>query len=252
MSILRKFIDKCLSLSRLGENWCNRLVQSIVEAARTISYVETYNPKQSDTLHLAIKRCDNKTFMHEFEDVVRFAIKRFRLKRVKIVFDTTEDVTWTKYNFNLRPSVYDKPLLCWNFLNVSIVEPMFLPLMSIPYRQIDSLDLLVIDLLKYIRTLPIIIELVLFDRGFFHAHLIDYLDNKKGGRPWPYLMLVPEREPQHDYIQQTRASGKLFEVYHHVFDYGKDKSTWHPSTAIMVKIVDEEVAWCYATNQRPS
>jgi hypothetical protein len=252
MSILRKFIDKSLSLDRLGESWCNRLVQSIVEAARTISYVETYNPKQSDTLHLAIKSCDNKAFMHEFEDVVRFAIKRFRLKRVKIVFDTTEDITWTKYNFNLRPSVYDRPLLCWNFLNVSIVEPMFLPLMSIPYRQIDSLDFLVIDLLKYIQSLPIIVDLALFDRGFFHAHLIDYLDSKKGGRSWPYLMLVPEREPQHNYIQQTRDSGKLFEVYHHVFDYGKDKSTWHPSTTIMVRIIDKEVAWCYATNQRPS
>jgi hypothetical protein len=123
--------------------------------------------------------------MHEFENVVRFAIAKLKLKnkRIKIVFDTTEEVTWTKYNFNLRPSVYDKPLYCWNILNVSLVEPEFLPLMSIPYRQIDNLDLLVIDLLKYIKTLPIIVDLILFDRGFFHAHLIDYMNNKKGGNP---------------------------------------------------------------------
>jgi hypothetical protein len=227
-------------------------MQSIVEAARTISYVETYNPEQSDTFHLAVKRGENQLFMHEFERVVRFALAKLKLKRVKIVFDTTEDLTWTKYNFNLRTSVYDRPLLCWNYLNVSIVEPIFLPLMSIPYRQIDNLDFLVIDLLKYIRTLPIIVDLVLFDRGFFHAHLIDYLNNKKGGNPWPFLMLVPEREPQQDYIQQTRDAGKLFAYYKHTFDYPKDKSTWQPTTTIMIKIVDDKTAWCYATNQKPS
>lgn len=252
MSILSTFVIKCLSLNRFGENWCNKLMQSIVEAARTISYVETYNTEQSDTFHLAVKGSDNKIFMHEFENKVRFALAKLKLKRVKIVFDTTEDVTWTEYNFNLRPSVYDKPLLCWNFLNVSIVEPIFLPLMSIPYRQIDNLDLLVIDLLKYIKTLPIVVDLALFDRGFFHAHLIDYLNNKKSGSPWPYLMLVPEREPQQNYIQQTRDAGKLFACYKHFFDYSKDKSTWQPSTTIMVKIVDEKTAWCYATNQKPS
>jgi hypothetical protein len=254
MSILSTFVNKCLSLNRFGENWNNKLIQSVVEAVRTISYVETYNPEQSDTFHLAIKRSDNRTFMHEFENVVRFAIAKLNLKnkRIKMVFDTTEEVTWTKYNFNLRPSVYDKPLYCWNILNVSIVEPEFLPLMSIPYRQIDNLDLLVIDLLKYIKTLPIIVDLVLFDRGFFHAHLIDYLNNKKGGSPWPYLMLVPERKPQQDNIKQTRDSGKLFAYYKHIFDYSKDKSKWQPSTTIMVKIVDEETAWCYATNLKPS
>lgn len=252
MNILRKFIDKCFSLSRLGKNWCDKLIQGVIEAGRTISYVETTTPSQADSLHLAIKRCDSRTFMHEFEDVVRFAIVELKLKRVKIGLDTTEDLTWMKYTHNLRPSVYDHPLMSWQFLNVSIVDPFYLPLMSIPYRQIDDLDSLVIDLLNYIRTLPIIVDLILFDRGFYHAHLIDYLNNKKGGRPWPYLILVLEREAQEKYIQQTREEDKMFNVFHHVFDYKKDKSSWHPSTTIMVKIVDDEVAWCYATNQRPS
>lgn len=252
MNILRKFIDKCLSVSRLGKEWCDRLIQGIIEAGRTISYVETTTPSKADTLHLAIKGCDNRTFMHEFEQVVRFAVAKLRLKRVKLGFDTTEDLTWMGYSHNLRPSVYDHPTLSWQYLNVSMVEPFYLPLMSIPYRQIDDLDSLVIDLLNYIRTLSITVDLILFDRGFYHAHLIDYLNNKKGRNPWPYLMLVPEREAQKDYIKQTRDEGRLFNCFHHVFDYTKDKSSWNPSTNIMVKIVDEEIAWCYATNQKPS
>lgn len=252
MSILTKFIDKCLSLSRFGESWYARVIQSIIEAGRTISYVETYNPSQADSLHLAIKQSDNKTFMHEFESNARFALVKLNIKRVKLAFDTTEDVTWTKYNYNLRPSFYDKPLDSWQFLNVSIVDPYFIPLMSIPYRQIDDLDLLVINLLQYVRTLPITVDLLLFDRGFYHAHLIDYLENKNGKKPWPYLILVPEREPQQDYIQQTRDAKKLFAYYTHTFDYKKDKSKWHPSTTVMVRIVDDKTAWCYATNQKPS
>lgn len=252
MSIIRTFINKCLSLARLGENWFDRLIQSIIEAGRTISYVETVNPVQSDTLHLVIKRSDIKAFMHEFEKIVRFALFKLRLKRVKIAFDTTEDITWSKPNLNLRPSVHTHSLLSWQYLNISVVDPYFIPLMSIPYTQVDDLDDIVIDLLSYVGTLPIIVDLVLFDRGFYHAHLIDYLENKKGGKPWPYLMLVPEREVQKKYIKETRDKGKLFKYFHHDFEYTKDKSTWTTSTTVMVRVVDEKTAWCYATNQKPS
>lgn len=239
----------------MGKNWCDRLIQGVIESGRTISYVETTTPTKADKFHLAIKGCDNRTFMHEFEQDIRSAIAKLKLKnkRVKLGFDTTEDLTWCKTkHYNLRPSVYDKPLEAWHFLNIAIIEPYYLPLMSIPYTRLTNLDTLVIDLLNYVKTLPIIVDLILFDRGFYHAHLIDYLNGVKRGYSWPYLMLVPQREPQEEYIQQTRDDGKLFKYFHHIFDYPKDKSTWKPSTTVMVKIVDEKVAWCYATNQKPS
>ena len=90
MSIIQTFVNKCLSVAYLGENWNNKLIQSIIEAGRTISYVETTNPTQADKFHIAIKESDNKTFMHEFEKIVRFAIAKLNLKRVKIAFDTTD------------------------------------------------------------------------------------------------------------------------------------------------------------------
>lgn len=236
----------------MGDIWNNKLTQGIVEAGRTISYVETTIPKQADKFHIEIKRSDSKAFMHEFEQVVRFALAKLKTKKVILGFDTTEDLTWMKYDYNLRYSVYDKPLTSWQYLNVSIIDPFYLPLMSIPYRQIDDIDNLVIDLLNYIETLPITVDLILFDRGFYHAHLIDYLNNVKGGKSWPYLMLVPIREAQKNYIAQTRNENKLFAYYIHIFRYKKDKSCWNPFTTIMVRIIDQESAWCYATNQKPS
>jgi hypothetical protein len=245
-------MNKCLSVAYMNENWNNKLIQSVIEAGRTISYVETTTPTQADKFHIAIKESDNKTFTHEFEQIVRFAIAKLKLKRVKIAFDTTEDLTWIKSGFDLRPSAYKHQLLSWQYLNVGIIEPCFIPLMSIPYRQIDDLDSLVIDLLNYIKTLLITVDLILFDRGFYHAHLIDYLNGNKRGYSWPYLMLVPEKEAQKDYIQQTRDANLMFASYKHTFNYKKDKSSWHPYTIIMIKIVDEKVAWCYATNKKPS
>ena len=248
MKILKTFVNKCLSLSYLGENWNNNLIQSIIEAGRTISYVETLNPSKTDKFHLEIKQRDEKTFMHEFEKVVRFAIAKLKLKKVKIAFDTTEDLTWMKESYNLRPSAYDKHLPAWQYLNVSIVEPFFLPLMSIPYRQIDHLDNLVIDLLNYMNSLRLNINLILFDRGFYHGYLIDYLENRKGHRPFPYLMLVPKKGKIKDFANETQN----FKYYEHVIKYNKNQSTWRVQTKIIARRIDEKTCWCYVTNQKPS
>lgn len=245
--IVKKFIDKCLSVAYMGEEWNNQLAKDIIESGRTISYVETQGNK-ADKLHLSIKQCNQKRLMHEFEKGVRFALENLKLKRVKIAFDTTEDLTWIEQNYNLRASAYDKHLPCWNYLNVSIVDPYFMPLMSIPYTMLDSLDNLVIDLLKYVKTLNFTVDLLLFDRGFYHAYLIDYLNGEKRGWSWKYLMLVPENKKIKEYVEQTKS----FDFFEHEFYYKKNQSGWRIKTKIIVQRIDEKTCWCYATNQKPS
>lgn len=241
---------------RLGHEWLNKLIAGIVEAAKTISYVETTIPSQADTFHKEIKNIDDRTIMHEFESIVRWALKELKLegKHVKIGLDVTEDKTWIINDFgNTRPSTHRgfHHIKTFQYLNVAIIEPFFLPLMSVPYRQVDILENLTIDLLKFVKSLPIIVDLVLFDRGFYIAHLIDYLENKRGGDPTPYLMFIKRTESVKGYINQT----EFFEVFHHIFNYSKDKSTWKPSTNIVIwkpdPIVHPEVAWPFATNQEP-
>ena len=240
-------MNKSLSIAYMGEDWNNQLMQNIVEAGRTIGYVETLCNK-ADKLHLSIKQGDQRRFAHEFEKAVRFAIAKLKLKRVKIAFDVTEDRTWMKPTYSLRPSAHDDHAPSWQYLNVSIVDPYFFPLMSIPYRQIDNLDLLIIDLLKYIKTLRVTVELVLFDRGFYSAHLVDYLDGRKRGWSWPYLMLIPRIKKVKEYIEQTDS----FNFFDHEFKYSKDQSNWRITTRIMVRRIDKETCWCYATNLKPS
>jgi len=81
MGIIKKFINKCLSLLRLGHEWLNKLTCSIVEAGRTESYIETVSPSQADTIHKAIKNIDAQTIAHEFESIVRWALPLLGQKR---------------------------------------------------------------------------------------------------------------------------------------------------------------------------
>ena len=254
MALLSTFIHKCLSLLRLGRSWFSRLLGSLVEAGRTISYVETVNPNQSDTLHKEIKWCDIQLFKKEFENAVRKGIKAMRLGIVKVAIDVTEEPYWGKEGtYNTRSKVHEKSDESWQYINLSIVDPKFIPLMSLPYRQIDDLDNLVIDLIEYLRCLPLRVSLVLFDRGFYHWKLIDYLENRRGGRPCPYLMLVPKNDAMKDYIRRTR--GKL-DSFKHEGKHLKDKTGWKPTTkSVICKGIGknkngEPIDWCFATNQR--
>lgn len=242
-NIIKIFSNKCLSLSYLGDNWNNKLMQSVIEAGRTISYVETLNPSMTDKFHLSIKNSDKRLFMREFEKIVQFAIAKLKLGKVKIAFDTTEDLTWIKEGYNLRPSVYEHSLLCWNYLNVSIVEPYFIPLMSISYTMLDNLDGLVIDLLNYVKSLRLNVNLILFDRGFYHGHLINYMENEN----FPYLMLIPKKGLIKDFADKTAN----FDYLEHLIKYNKDSSRWKVKTIIITRRVDDKTCWCYATNQKP-
>lgn len=244
MKIISKFVDKCLLLSRLGDNYLNKLTLGLVEASRTISYLETYNPSQTDLFHKEIRFSDRKLIMGSFEKILRKVLPKLNLKKVKIAFDTTEDITWSKNSHNIRASVYKHELQCWNFLNLSIVEPYFIPLMSIPYTMLNNLDNLVIDLVGYLESLPLKVNLILFDRGFYHAHLIDFLNSKS----LPYLILVPKTKAVKKYIEQTN----LFGHYKHKLIYKKEKSGWQTHTTIIIKKVKEDIYFCYATNCKPS
>lgn len=239
----------------MGRDWLCELISSLCDAARSISYIETVAPHKADSFHKEIKRSDQSTICRVYETLLRHKLKRLGLHRVKVAIDGTEDPYWGHNgSYQTRASVHEASPESWQFVNLAIVEPYFVPLMSLPYRQTDSLDDIVIDLLQYLKTLPLIVELVLFDRGFYHAHLIDYLEGKRRGSSFPYLILVPKQAPIKEYIEQTDKLG----AFEHTFKYSEDKSMWQPSTTIIVckgATKDQQgnpVDWCFATNQKAS
>lgn len=250
--MISRFVNKCLSLLRLGKSWFHQLISSIIEAGRTNSYIETTDPSKADSLHKAIKYTDIRLILREFELIVRKAIRCLGFGKVKVAIDVTEDPYWGKNGaYNTRAKVHVLSDESWQYVNLAIVSPRFVPLMSLPYRQIDNLDELTIDLLEYLKSLPLKVGLVLFDRGFYHAHLIDYLENNRGRNSLPYLMLVPKTPAIKKYILNTNVYGR----YKHEFKYLKKFSSWKPKTTIVIckgvgktpngKLFD----WCFATNQ---
>jgi hypothetical protein len=164
----------------------------------------------------------------------------------------TEDLTWTENgSYNTRPSSKEHHIKTWQYLTLAIVTPCPVPLMSIPYRQIDNLDSLVIELLEYLKTLPLKIELVLFDRGFYQGSIIDYLENCRGKSPLPYLILAKQSAIFREHITLTNHFG----WFTHQMVYSKNKTKWKPKTTIVIwkpdPIVRPDLGFTYATNLKP-
>lgn len=240
----------------LGNKWTAGLCADIFEAARTISYVENVGDK-ADTFHKYISWSDKRTLKQAYELQARECIKKLGLRNVELAIDGKQDLYYGKNgSVNVRQI---KPEYgadeAWEFINLSIVYPIRIPLMSVPYRQGDDIAEICIELLEYARSLPLIIRQVLFDRGFYIWHLIDYLESKKNKKPLPYLIFVPQNDVIKEFIDKTKVN---LGVFRHSMKYSKGKSTWKPSTMIVVcKNAGKDkhgkpYDMAFATNRKPS
>lgn len=231
MSILSNFIDLSVSLSALGKRWMSAFCADICEAGRTISYVETVSGK-ADTVHKYTKRSDERSLKRAYELQLRCIIKRLGLTRVELAIDTKKDPYYGEELLHTRRTKYERGTdNAWEFVQLSIVWPIRIPLMAVPYPMGADLSTLAIELLEFARSLPLTITKVLFDRGFYIWHLIDYLESARRRKPLPYLIFVPRNDSIKDYIQQTE--GKIG-IFKHQKRYSKKKSTWEPKTTMVV------------------
>lgn len=256
MSMLTTFISKSISLFHLGNIWTAGLCADIFEASRTISYVETIGNK-ADTLHNYIKWSELRILKRAYELQVREFLKKLNIRRVELAIDGKQDLYYGEHGIlNVRQIKPENGAEeAWEFIVLSIVYPVRVPLMAVPYKQGDDLDKICIELLEYARSLPITITKVLFDRGFYHAHLIDYLESRKSKRPLPYLILVPKNDAVEEYIAKTEGNLGMFK---HKMNYSMKKSTYKPTTTIVVcknagkNKEGEPYDMVFATNLKPS
>jgi len=224
----------------------HKIVAALVEAARTISYVETVSNK-ADTLHRNIKQTDERTLKRAFEFNTRRAIGIMGLGRATLAIDTTHELYYGKNGkLNVRQKKHENGTgETFAYVVLSVVKPKPLPLIALPYRQGDDMTTLVKELLEYAKTLPIIIQCVLFDRGFYIGELIDYLTSEK----IRYLIFVPQNKAMKRYISQTDSIAS----FNHEIKYNKRKSWWKTQTRIdVIKDSVKDYYWCFATNLRQS
>lgn len=227
----------------------NKIIAALVEAGRTISYVETVSNK-ADTLHRHVKQISELNLKKSFEFNTRKAIGRMGLGRVVLAIDTTHELYYGKNGeLNVRQIKNEKGTdESFTYLVISVVEPRPLPLMALPYRQGDDLTTLAKELLAYARSLPFVIELTLCDRGFYIWDLISYLSSTN----IKYLIFVPQNRAMKKYISLT----KTIASYEHIREYRKYKSTFVGRTKIVVvkDLVRDKnnYSWCFATNLKQS
>src|SRR3989344_5516299 len=250
MSLLKRFVEVSINILGKIKVKVNEVLRSIIEAGKTNSYVETYSNK-ADTLHRHIKENSERDLKRAFEFNTRKAIGRMGLGRVVLAFDVTEELYFgDKGGLNVRQIKHQNGAdEAFSYLVLNIIKPKPLPLMAIPYKQGDDLTSLIKELISYARNLRIIIEYVLFDRGFYIGDLISYLSSIN----MKYLIFVPQNKAMKRYIQQTN----YLRSFNHLIGYNKYKSTWTAKTKIVI-IRDryfnkkdkrwKKFYWCFATN----
>jgi len=246
MSLLKKYISRLIK--KVSSNLrvrTSEIVAPIIEAGRTNSYVETISDK-ADTLHRHIKENSERDLKKAFEEQTRNAVRRVGRGRVVLAVDTTNELYYGKNGkLNVRQIKYENGTdEAFYYAVISIVEPKPLPLMAIPYKTGEDISKIIKELINYARTLPFIIEYVLFDRGFYIGDLIGFLLEKRV----KYIIFVPENKAMKRYIAETDK----IKTFKHKIVWTKDASEWQVETNIVI-IRDlfnegEEYFWCFATN----
>jgi hypothetical protein len=218
------------------------IAYELAKCAKSHTYVETLG-KHADTLHDWIKKSYVEDYEAAFECAVRKAVKNLRMNYAKLAIDITSEPFYGSTTSIFLFNVDDKK---WNaefhFIVVSVItRKKQIPLMALPVIVGEGVAKPTIDLLEYAQTLFKKILFATFDRGFYCAELIDYLEARK----IRYLMLVPEKKGSiKNYVEQTFELGK----FKHEMCYAKEKSKWRPKTTIVVCKGIDEFAWIFATN----
>ena len=215
----------------------------LTKCAKSGTYIETLG-KHADSLHKWIKDSYEEDFKAAFQKQVKKALKHLKIRRAKLAFDITHEPFYgKKRNFFIFDTPMDKKYNGeFRYLVVSLINcKKQIPLMAIPVKIGDYQARLVIGLLKYCSTLFKEIKLALFDRGFYIAELIDYLQAKRIN----YIILVPEKQGIiTDYVNQTNELKRFW----HQMKFSRDKSTWKPKTFIVICKGIDDFAWIFATN----
>lgn len=256
MSILSTFTNISIAIPEFSNAWKSSFYADICEAARTGSYVETYGNK-ADTLHKYASYSDERIMKHAYEIQIRQVLSKLGIKKVELAIDTKKDLYYGKHAYeNVRGIKAEHGAdEVWEYVVISIIHPVKLPLMAVRYPMGKDLAKCCIELIEYARRLPITIKKILFDRGFYIGHLIDYLESKKAKKPLPYLIFVPKNQAVERYISQTKTRLGSFK---HGIKYSREKTKYVAETNLVIcKEVGknkkgEPYDWCFATNLKPS
>ena len=237
-SFLQKSFSSLLSSIILP---LNLMSYHLVKVAKSHSYVETLG-KSADSLHHWIKSSYEEDVKAAFEAQVKKALRHLGVSFAQLAFDITSEPFYGKSrSFHIIGVDGQSYNAEFKFITVCLItRNRQIPLMALPVR-LGSTTKLAIELLDYCQIIFKRIRLAVFDRGFYIAELIDYLEAKR----IKYLIHVPEKQGRiSEYVKQTHELGK----FTHAMSHKKEKSTWKLKTMLIVCKGIDDFAWIFATN----
>lgn len=218
------------------------IAYELLKCAKANSYVETLG-SHSDSFHRWVKSSYLEDFQRSFELIVRKNLKVLGVGRARLAIDITPEPFYGKsasaFLFNVKGERWKSE---FHYIVISLItRNKSVPLMALPVMVGQGVARPTIELLKYAQKLFRNISIITFDRGFYNAELIDYLEAHK----LRYLIFIPKKKGRiTKYVEQTTT----FEKYAHNMKYSKEKSTWKPQTTIVVCKGIDEFPWIFATN----
>src|SRR3989344_2865627 len=182
---LGKFLNKVFFFSRSDNNYAEELVL----AAVSHSYVETVEGK-ADSLHLKIKECEWENFLDIYQENIKSYVRRLNIRSGIIAFDITAEPFYGRTNglYFIGCEAKEGYGQEFEFLVVSLINEKKeekIPLGCVPVHLGFDCAKAIKDLLAYANKL-FRIELVLLDRGFYSADVINALHGLR------YIMLMPK------------------------------------------------------------
>lgn len=218
------------------------LAHHLAKVAKCQSYIETFC-SHADTLHCWIKRVYDIDIKKAFELQVRKTLRKLNILSAGIAIDFTHEPFYGKTRNLHTINVSNSKPYNAEFRYVTcclLAKGKEIPLMALPVRYGQQVSQ-TLEILRYCLCLKFRIKYVLFDRGFYNAELIDFLQSKS----LQYLMLVPAIAGK---ISGYRDQTNNFAVYDHQLYYQKAKSSWKPITKIIVCKDQFDYDWIFASN----
>jgi len=234
------FLNKAIDFSKAKILSAKDYLKSILRACSHNSYVETVSNK-ADSLHRRIKLSYEEDIKESYKQAIKKLLKYKRFGVVTLAVDITKEKFYgKKRDFHIYHCDEDcESKAEFHYMVISIVgAEKNLPLMALPVTLGCYKAELIEELLLFVKEL-LRVKLVLFDRGFVSAELIQALQKLKLN----YLIFAKKYKGLECMFESVEESA----IIEHEMKYSKDKFTFKVETYI-VMVKEGKYDWAFYTN----
>ena len=234
--LLKSFLKK-LCINR------EEVTETITEASRSNTYVETVNSKLADSLHLNVSKNYADTITSEFFRFIKPKILNQRFGLVDLVADITEENFYGKHSglyihgwTGERGIVGKIRYLVVAILYRNKIIPFYIEILSLGAFKAESLG----KAIHYCNSLGLKIRNMFLDRGFYSGDIINTLQINKVN----YLIFVPKNK----FIKRMIDEKKEDCIIQHEIKYTKEKSVYKAISDYALIHDYLDYVWVFATN----